>query len=1140
MIPANKVNWDCDMHIISAPYKKRLMGSTAGMVLAMGLSVCAFAQVDPVTIEDARTAPVNTSTAGDGGVPADVTIASGGSVTLTDDAGPAVVLDSDNDLSIAGTVEIENVDGATGVSLEGGADRNYTQSGAISVTEDFTLPTDTDSDPFSDGPFAEGTGRTGILISGASPFQGNIELASGSSINVEGNDSFGINLANTPMMVDGLTGNMTTSGAINITGDNSVGINVAGNVTGDLENRGDINVLGTGSTGYNISGDVQGGFANSGSILATGYRFARRPPLNSIGTGRDDLSEEDLLQASSAIRISGDVDNGIFLQQRRQARVDANGDPVLDDDGNPIFDVVGSSSVTQLGSAPAVLLDGDGTILSIGIVAPTTNPADTDYDPALQYAFINEGFLSAQGIYDDFDATALSVSEANLDGGISNTGTMTSVTFRSPTELDTPRGTGTARVIVLGDQAVANEINNSGVIFASASEAIDAVYADAANPLAPRDVTAIAIDIGADATSDTITNTGGITANIIAREGRAVAIQDASGTITAIDNTGFIQATGTNSDATGQADTDLTLIAIDVSANMNGFTLTQSRAVDEDPDDDVTPADPRIRGSILMGGGDDSLIVNAGTITGDTIDFGAGNDTLTLSGGSSVTADVINDGALTMSVTDNSTLTLGSGTPINVADATFDGTSTFSPVIDGDAQSASSLIASGDITFADGAAIAPVLTNIVGAPNQVYTIANAANLTIENLAALSLGASPFLYDTNFSISPTDSNTLVVTLDLRDPTATLAEGGLGLDQVQQDAFGAAFEAMGANNALGNAIANITSATEFNNAYNQILPEFAAAPMQFVIANVDGATGAVGTHLDNARRSPEKPGGAWLQQYAYFADRDRAGLAEQYRGSGFGLTGGFDTALGPFHTVGLNFGFASTEIEDVVGVDDPLDVFTLQGGAYAGWGSGALGVEAYAGGGYNRFEQERRVVINEFSGDASGEWTGYHVNGSLRAGYDVALSEKFWLRPTVSLDYLRLSENAYTETGTSGIAVAVDKRTTESGAVTGMINLGAKFQGKRTWIRPSVRVGYRNEFINDPVLTNYRYIGLENGGGIFDSQRAQLESILFPDQAILVGFSIAAGSAYSSIGFDFDSDIRDGFIRHTGRVVVRLLF
>ena len=165
----------------------------------------------------------------------------------------------------------------------------------------------------------------------------------------------------------------------------------------------------------------------------------------------------------------------------------------------------------------------------------------------------------------------------------------------------------------------------------------------------------------------------------------------------------------------------------------------------------------------------------------------------------------------------------------------------------------------------------------------------------------------------------------------------------------------------------------------------------------------------------------------------------------------------------------------------------------------------------------------------------------MNGSVRAGYDVELSEKFWFRPTVSLDYLRLSEDGFTETGDSGVALEVDSRTSETASATAMINLGAKFEGKRTWIRPSIRAGYRQEFLDDPINTSFRFTGLTGADGqTFNSETAMLESLLFPDNGFIVGFSLAAGSAFSSIGFDFDSDIRDGFIRHTGRVVVRLLF
>ena len=82
-------------------------------------------------------------------------------------------------------------------------------------------------------------------------------------------------------------------------------------------------------------------------------------------------------------------------------------------------------------------------------------------------------------------------------------------------------------------------------------------------------------------------------------------------------------------------------------------------------------------------------------------------------------------------------------------------------------------------------------------------------------------------------------------------------------------GAILDALAATPGLGNAFSNITEASDFQSAINQVLPEFSGAGKQFVLANVDGAVGAVSSHLDAARRSPERTGGAWLQEFFYFA-------------------------------------------------------------------------------------------------------------------------------------------------------------------------------------------------------------------------------------------------------------------------------
>jgi len=115
----------------------------------------------------------------------------------------------------------------------------------------------------------------------------------------------------------------------------------------------------------------------------------------------------------------------------------------------------------------------------------------------------------------------------------------------------------------------------------------------------------------------------------------------------------------------------------------------------------------------LLGNGNDSLTSTAGLISGD-VDFGEGNDTLALSGSSTLRGGLSNQGGLEITVADNSTLALTAASNIPVTSASFDGTSTFSPVLDGSNGQASTLVSTGNIEFESGATIAPTLTNVVG------------------------------------------------------------------------------------------------------------------------------------------------------------------------------------------------------------------------------------------------------------------------------------------------------------------------------------------------------------------------------------------------------------------------------------------
>ena len=175
----------------------------------------------------------------------------------------------------------------------------------------------------------------------------------------------------------------------------------------------------------------------------------------------------------------------------------------------------------------------------------------------------------------------------------------------------------------------------------------------------------------------------------------------------------------------------------------------------------------------------------------------------------------------------------------------------------------------------------------------------------------------------------------------------------------------------------------------------------------------------------------------------------------------------------------------------------------------------------------------MLIGSFDAAPSAEWTGYHITGSARLSRDFEFGGRYFVRPAVSVDYLRLFEDSYVESGGgTGIDLSVSERESTSFTGSALMTFGAVFEGTNSWWSPHARLGYRSEFSNDIVETDAHFVDYDE---VFTLRSQQL-----PGSGFLFGFGISAGSDYSTFSFDYDADVRDGFIRHTARLVMRLVF
>lgn len=1065
-----------------------------------------------VVVSTARTTPIQTSNAT--GTAADnVRIGSGGSIAVT--SGAAMTLNSNNTLDIdsGGSITMaKSADGATGVLVNGGNTGSLAMGGSISITDSLEDADykDTDSDGDIDGPFATGTGRYGVRVAGPSAFTGNITLENTGSITVEGNNSYGL------AVETDLTGRLQSLGTVRVLGDGTYGVRTTGAISGNVDLAGAITASGAGATGVSIEGDVGGALKIHSAITTTGYRYTTPPPAKpTSGTVSDsalyleDLDADDLLQGGPAVRVAADIARGVLLDvgpsyssagiegdddgdSVKNGDEDDDGDGVknrddTDRDGDGILDASETTaSLTSLGGAPALLIGSTTSTVTLGAVG-TGDAA---------YGLINRGGISGSGVYAGVESRALQLGVAGgqavtVVGGVRNEGTISA----SASKAD-------ATAVWVGAGVTAPTLSNTGTIQTGVS-------GDTAK-------TSTAVLIGAGANVGALTNTGAITAAFTGNHGDAVAVRDLSGSLTQLTNAGRI-AVGIALDPDDETTADGEAIAIDLSANTAGVLLRQyGIAADEDStatdtDDDGVPdsAEPTIVGAIRLGSGGDTLNVENGTIIGD-ISFGGGADTMTITGGAAVSGAITNAAGLALNVT-NGSLFANQTTATNISSLNVGADGTLVLTVDPSANTAGGFNVSGAANIATGAALGVRFASLLQEPAR-FDVINAGSLTVGTIdQALLSENSPYLYVVSAGADTTAGKVYV---DARRRTAQEA----GLIPVEAAAFDAVYEALGDNTTLQNLFLSQTDREGFANVYEQMLPDHSGGPLMSLSAGVDAVTRAL-----TGRNASAAPGetSAWLQEINFYADKDKTD-SYGFRSEGFGVAGGVEkgTSVGAF---GVTAAFTSSDIEDPEAeAEEILSANLLELGLYWRAQGQYWTTWARAAGGYASFSADRSLVADGVYLNNSSDWHGWTAAAAGGASYERNFG-RLNVRPEVYAEYFRLSEDARTESGGGdGFDLDIDSRDSHIFSAVAAMNVGYGF-GRDGWIRPELRIGYRQNLSVDAGETIARFA---SGGPDF---------VLSPDAVegggLLLGFRLNLGNDLGMLSLTGDAELMEDYVRYS---------
>ncbi|WP_326915107.1 autotransporter outer membrane beta-barrel domain-containing protein [Sphingopyxis chilensis] len=982
--------------------RKTLLASTC---LATLLSTAAHAET---TITTATTAPVRTSTI-KSGAPDDIKITSAGSIKPTV-TGPAVTIDSNHKVVNEGTIEFTNVDGATGILAGAGTSGGITNSasGKITIGETYAA-TDIDKDGDLDGAFAIGSNRVGIATAGA--FNGNI--VNSGAIAIEGNDSAGIRLGGP------LTGNFTNDGTISVLGDRALGVGLQ-DVIGNVRLAGTISATGVDAIGARLGGDVTGSLVVQGNITATGYRFTTPP------SDPSKLDADDLLIGGSALSVEGDVTGGIILAV---APKDAKPDD-KDEDKDGIEDAKeGNAVVRSFGSAAAISIGSADRDVAIGAVPGT----------GTGLGFIIDGAVLGNGLYAGKDGNAIQIGglggAVTIAGGIGIGGTG-SVAAQSKDKA--------ATAIRIGSGATTPEIRNAGKIEATTGgKAADAV------------ATAVLIEAGGDV--PLIRNSGTITAKTGGDGGIARGIVDLSGNVDTVENSGTISATG----ALASSDRN---IAIDLSANNGGATVKQTAVAS-------TATAPSIVGDVRFGGGNDVFDIADGSVKGNSFfgtgnnklalsgdatyagnaRFGAGNDTMTLAGTSKFTglAD-FGGGTDTLTIGGTSifsgTLANSQGLAVSVAGGAFDvsGAATISSLAITDegtlavmldnGATGTALQVTGNASFGEDSKLALRLSSIEQAEGE-HVVLTAGTLTgADNLTA-SQTLLPFLYKGTLTSNATQ---LIVDVSRKSTSE------LGLNRSESGAFDAVLDAVVSDEKIEDVFLGITDGDQFRNQLGQMLPEHEGG----VFETVTSGSRALSRYLQDPSAPYQDEGkwGYWVNQ-AVWGTSKSVGDTASYDVSGWGISLGAEIES----DVG-NFGGSVAYLSGKDGNgSNANEVSTSQFEGALHWRLRSDGFMANARVSGAPVSLKGTRIFRAESGaediekTMKGKWDATLWSASGSVAYDTRVGG-LTLRPMVAVDYYKLKEDGYQETGGGdALDLTVLSRDSDELAVSGTMTLGLEFGG-----------------------------------------------------------------------------------------------
>jgi len=428
------------------------------------------------------------------------------------------------------------------------------------------------------------------------------------------------------------------------------------------------------------------------------------------------------------------------------------------------------------------------------------------------------------------------------------------------------------------------------------------------------------------------------------------------------------------------------------------------------------------------------------------IDFGGGADMMTLSGTSRFSGSLANSQGLAVTVSGATLDVIGTA---QIASLAVTDNGILGVTLGGTTDTA--LQVSGGASFASGSKLSIKLSDVQSAEGD-HVVVQAGTLTGASNLTASTTLLPYLYKGSLSAN---ANQVIVSVARKNATE------LELNRSEASGFDAAYAALSKDQDVEDIFLAIGDGEQFRQQLQQMLPEHEGG----LFENVTSGSRALARFLADPKGPFKDEGnwGYWVAQAGWGTSKGR-GETVGYDVGGWGISAGAE------HKTGIgNFGASIAYLNGKDGNgDNANEVWSNQWELAGYWRlkTGNWLAHARVSGATIKFEGSR-YFMGALDGEdivktMTADWDGTLWSASGAVSHDLR-SGNFSIRPTVAVDYYKLKEDGYTETGGGdALDLTVAERNSDELAVSGTVALGLDFGGKDQydgWYRFELEGGRR---------------------------------------------------------------------------------